>query len=169
MNENLTNMSPFAFDSSNNNNNNNEFKNFNNNFTATNYYNYLMSDNEREKDLRNTMTPNTNQRNFNKFNQIQINNYNSNEQIASSFNAQYNYFATWCLSPSARMEFNHILNNQPIYNVNYNKYGYDGDESYNKGLDKTLFRGKYTCKFEIQIENDNEFQISRRLIGSKVF
>lgn len=28
--------------------------------------------------------------------------------------------------------------------------------------------GKYTCKFEIQIENDKDFQIARRLIGAKV-
>lgn len=28
--------------------------------------------------------------------------------------------------------------------------------------------GKYTCRFEIQIENDKEFQVARRLIGSKV-
>ena len=27
--------------------------------------------------------------------------------------------------------------------------------------------GKYTCKYEILIENDQEFQIARRLIGSK--
>jgi len=26
---------------------------------------------------------------------------------------------------------------------------------------------KYTCKFEIQIENDNEFQVCRKIIGSK--
>lgn len=123
-------------------------------FNNTNYYNYLMSNNEKANQYSR----------MNKYNSSN----NSNEQIASSFNAQYNYYATWCLSPSARMEFNTILNNQPIYNVNYNKYGYDGDESYNKGLDKNLFKGKYTCKFEIQIENDNEFQIARRLIGSKV-
>lgn len=28
--------------------------------------------------------------------------------------------------------------------------------------------GKFTCRFEIQIENDKEFQVARRLIGSKV-
>lgn len=28
--------------------------------------------------------------------------------------------------------------------------------------------GKYTCRFEIQIENDKEFQVARRLIGAKV-
>jgi hypothetical protein len=91
----------------------------------SNYFNYLNSYNDKGNQyLRN-----------NKFSTY----YNTNEQIASSFNAQYNYFATWCLSPNARMEFNTILNHQPIYNVNYNKYGYDGDESYNKGLDKNLF------------------------------
>ena len=128
----------------------NEIKDQNN----SNYFNYIMYNN----DKGNQYTRN------NKFSTY----YNTNEQIASSFNAQYNYFATWGLCPSARMEFNTILNCQPIYNVNYNNYGYDGDESYNKGLDKNLFKGKYTCKFEIQIENDNEFQIARRLIGSKV-
>ncbi len=29
--------------------------------------------------------------------------------------------------------------------------------------------GKYTCRFEIQIENDKDFQVARRLIGSKVY
>ena len=28
--------------------------------------------------------------------------------------------------------------------------------------------GKYTCRFEIQIENDKDFQVARRLIGAKV-
>ncbi len=28
--------------------------------------------------------------------------------------------------------------------------------------------GKYTCRFEIQVENDKEFQVARRLIGAKV-
>ena len=124
------------------------------NFNNSNYFNYIMSNNEKGNP-------------FVGINKNNIKN-NSNEQIACSFNAQYNYYATWCLSPGARVEFNSILNNQPIYNVNYNKYGYDGDEGCNKGLDKNLFKGKYTCKFEIQIENDNEFQIARRLIGSKV-
>lgn len=101
-------------------------------------------------------------------NQINYDLTNSNEQIASNFNSQYNYFATWSLSPKARNEFNCILNNQPIYNINYNKYGYDFDEGKNFSYDKNLFNGKYTCKYEIQIENDNEFQVARRLIGAKV-
>jgi len=28
---------------------------------------------------------------------------------------------------------------------------------------------KYTCRFDIQIENDKEFQVARKLIGPKVF
>ena len=28
--------------------------------------------------------------------------------------------------------------------------------------------GKFTCRFELQIENDKEFQVARRLIGAKV-
>ena len=27
--------------------------------------------------------------------------------------------------------------------------------------------GKYTCRFDIQIENDKEFQVAKRIIGSK--
>jgi hypothetical protein len=39
----------------------------------------------------------------------------------------------------------------------------------NKKLeDNSNINGKYTCRFEIQIENDKDFQVARRLIGSKV-
>ena len=31
-----------------------------------------------------------------------------------------------------------------------------------------MLNGKYTCRYEIQIENDKEFQVARRLIGAKV-
>lgn len=127
-------------------------------------FNYIL-ENSNLKALYNNPNSNTS------YNLTQLKNEilsNSNEQIASSFNAQYNYFASWCLSPNARNEFNTILNNQPIYNINYNKYGYDFDEGKNYNHDKNLFNGKYTCKFEIQIENDNEFQVARRLIGAKV-
>jgi hypothetical protein len=30
-----------------------------------------------------------------------------------------------------------------------------------------MLNGKYTCRYEIQIENDKEFQVARRLIGAK--
>jgi len=40
--------------------------------------------------------------------------------------------------------------------------------AYSENMDKTS-NGKFTCKFEIQIENDKEFQVARRIIGSKGF
>jgi hypothetical protein len=50
----------------------------------------------------------------------------------------------------------------------------DRDEGFNVGLGANNGKknsgqnGKYTCRFEIQIENDKEFQVARRLIGAKV-
>lgn len=37
-----------------------------------------------------------------------------------------------------------------------------------KAEDNSNINGKFTCRFEIQIENDKDFQVARRLIGSKV-
>ena len=31
-----------------------------------------------------------------------------------------------------------------------------------------MVNGKYTCRFDIQIENDNQFQVARKIIGSNV-
>jgi hypothetical protein len=50
-----------------------------------------------------------------------------------------------------------IMNNS--YNQNINNYNHQNNEEKNYG--------KYTCKFEILIPNDKEFQIARRLIGGK--
>jgi len=69
-------------------------------------------------------------------------------------------------------------------NINQHKYSYSNMPSFilqdqaakRKSSNKTsdakekekTSNEKYTCKFEIQIENDNEFQVCRKLIGSKV-
>lgn len=37
----------------------------------------------------------------------------------------------------------------------------------NASKDRATANGKYTCRFEIQIANDKEFQVARRLIGPK--
>ena len=50
---------------------------------------------------------------------------------------------------------NLFVNNNYINNI----------KNINNNEDK--FSGKYTCKFEILLENDSEFQISRKVIGSK--
>jgi len=53
-----------------------------------------------------------------------------------------------------------------VYNPsNFNNSGYN---TYVDNSEKSS-NGKYTCKFEIQIENDKEFQVARRIIGSKGF
>lgn len=92
-------------------------------------------------------------------------NQNSNEYFATSNIAQYNYYANFTLSPEAREELNNVIDNA------IGKNEVDGTSNISKSYvahDKYLTNGKYTCKFEIQIENDNEFQVARRLIGAKV-
>ncbi len=120
--------------------------------------------------------------NFNSFNTLSnysqnYNNYyngGTNEYLGTNFNGQYNYYASMCLNPKARDEFNKVLTTSNTSgNCNNSYYGYDEDgKSSSNGTgtvsDKFLVNGKYTCKFEIQIENDNEFQVARRLIGAKV-
>jgi hypothetical protein len=99
---------------------------------------------------------------------------NTGEYPTPNFNDQYNYYASMCLTPKAREEFSGIMNtstqsqgsSNSYQSTNY--YPYDEDSKSQVGNDKYLVNGKYTCKFEIQIENDNEFQVARRLIGAKV-
>jgi hypothetical protein len=52
-----------------------------------------------------------------------------------------------------------ILNNTYNQNINYKNNNNIYEEKYNNG--------KLTCKYEILIPNDKDFQIARRLIGSK--
>ena len=103
------------------------------------------------------------------------NHYNNNQNMSIdpfpvSLNKQYNYYGTMCLSPNAKAEFTSVLNMSNLQQSNsYNNGNYQGyDEDVKSASDKCLLNGKYTCKFEIQIENDNEFQVARRLIGAKV-
>ena len=56
-----------------------------------------------------------------------------------------------------------IMNNNFNQNINMNNNNYINNHQNNE--EKNY--GKYTCKYEILIPNDKEFQIARRLIGSK--
>jgi hypothetical protein len=104
------------------------------------------------------------------------NNYNNNnpampnEIFPVSLNSQYNYYSTMSLSPNAKAEFNSVINSNNLQQTNaFNNGNYHCiDEDVKSASDKGLLNGKYTCKFEIQIENENEFQVARRLIGAKV-
>jgi len=53
-----------------------------------------------------------------------------------------------------------------ISNFNSNINGFESEDK--KLYEKFISNGKYTCRFDIQIENDKEFQVARKLIGSKV-
>ena len=57
-------------------------------------------------------------------------------------------------------------------NNSYNKYN-SNNQSYEEREKKGNYQSnnqnvKFNCRFEIQIDNDKEFQVARRLIGSKV-
>jgi len=55
-------------------------------------------------------------------------------------------------------------NRKPNENTYHNNSSNQNDY---ESKDKYLSNGKYTCKFYVQIDNDNEFQVARRLIGAK--
>ena len=57
------------------------------------------------------------------------------------------------------------LNN--IMNIQMNNHQFNPNQKqYNQNLEEKNY-GKFTCKYEILIPNDKEFQVARRLIGSK--
>ncbi len=71
-----------------------------------------------------------------------------------------------------QMQNMNMSNNQMnSSNNSFNSYSKHNSMSFNESEDKKaqpMQNGKYTCRFEIQIENDKEFQVARRLIGAKV-
>ena len=54
------------------------------------------------------------------------------------------------------------MNGIPMNNHQYNM----SQKQYNMNMEEKSY-GKYTCKYEILIPNDKDFQVARRLIGSK--
>lgn len=77
---------------------------------------------------------------------------------------------------------NNLYFNNSMYSVPYNNENFNSSNlqtnSYSEDYenqqaftnkDNYLQNGKYTCKFDIKIENDNEFQVARRVIGAKVY
>lgn len=82
---------------------------------------------------------------------------------SSSTNSNSNTFTNFPKAFKDSLSSNNStkLSYMNMNNVNVNK---DIDEK-----DKFMCNnGKYTGRFEIQIENDDKFQVARRLIGSKV-
>lgn len=86
------------------------------------------------------------------------------QNLNTNIAGQYNYYSSYSLTPKAREEFSTVVSTGVSSGLNPT---YEEDMKLHSG-EKFLQNGKYTCKFEIQIENDNEFQVARRLIGAKV-
>ena len=60
-----------------------------------------------------------------------------------------------------------IGNMNNIMGMQMNNHQYNQNQKqYNQNIEEKNY-GKYTCKYEILIPNDKEFQVARRLIGSK--
>jgi len=102
------------------------------------------------------------------------NNMNKN-MMGYNSGGQYAYYPSNYQSEYSNQNSTNNMNNsnmkskpqetQPVYNVSLRK---ESDNSLNEeGKNSFFFNGKYTCRFEIQIENDKEFQVARRLIGAK--
>ena len=54
-----------------------------------------------------------------------------------------------------------------IMGMQMNNHQYNSNQKqFNQNIEEKNY-GKYTCKYEILIPNDKEFQVARRLIGSK--
>ena len=141
-----------------NNMNNNMMRNgnnmINNNMNLNNNYN--IQNHYIQPNLMNNM--NINNMNINNMN---INNMNINNMNMINYNPPMNiqnfYMNNMIPNPQ------NIMNNNFNQNINMNNNNYINNHQNNE--EKNY--GKYTCKYEILIPNDKEFQIARRLIGSK--
>lgn len=83
------------------------------------------------------------------------NGFNWNQSNSSNF---YNYYE------GAGKEINKF---NPTQNNN-NKFNNSSNNNQSQSNQDDDFKsGKYTCRFELLVDNDKEFQIARKLIGSK--
>ena len=155
-----------------NNNNNNINNNINinlNNLNQNNQNHLNTNINQSQNQNINNIfiSPNIiNQYNQIKMNQrIQMNNLQSNMQQINNYGMQ-----NMVMPPPNNLSMfmnqnlggmNNIMG-MPINNHHYNL----NQKQFNQNIEEKSY-GKYTCKYEILIPNDKEFQVARRLIGSK--
>ena len=129
--------------------------------------NNAVNDINNQKIMNNSI--NTGNNNINLINNPLVNN---NMQILSQMNQQLvqNQLKNMSLMPNinnTHPDINMINNkNQTTQQNNFNNQRNNNNSNNNNYTDEKNF-GKYTCKYEILIANDKDFQIARRLIGSK--
>ena len=78
------------------------------------------------------------------------------QNMNNYYNASTNQQGNTNMMTQSQTNYNNVMNNNNNSNNNNNNI-YEENSTY----------GKFTCKFEILIPNDQEFQVVRRLIGSK--
>ncbi len=139
-----------------NGNNNNMMKNINNQIFINNNNTNNININQNEFINQNIMNMNMGMNIMNQNNSMNIQNMFFNGMINQNMNAM----------------INQNMNNNNIYNQNFNmnNNNLNNNKNYimnNNPINEEKTYGKFTCKYEILIQNDKEFQIARRLIGSK--
>ena len=154
-----------------NSNNQNKMIIQNNNYSNSNQNQINKNGNQNQNSNNIYMTPNM----MMPYNQIKINgmpmnNMNNipqniqNLQSYQSFGNIQNMMMSSSMNIPLFMNQNlGGMNNLMGMQINNNQYN---QKQFNQSLEEKN-NGKYTCKYEILIPNDKDFQVARRLIGSK--
>ena len=157
----------------NNNLNNNINNNMNipiNNLNQTNQNHINLNINQNQNTNNIFMSPNL----IMQYNQIKINqgmqmngmnNMQQNMHPRNNFGMQNMMMGP---PPNLAMFMNQNLSGMNnIIGMQMNNHQYNPNQKqFNQNIEEKNY-GKYTCKYEILIPNDKEFQVARRLIGSK--
>ena len=92
-------------------------------------------------------------------------NLNNNIQLINNMNNNLNNNNN-NKNPLINSNFQQI-NNLQFKNLQNNNFNPNKNQNKNININEEKNFGKYTCKYEILIANDKDFQIARRLIGNK--
>jgi hypothetical protein len=134
---------------------NNNINNINNNNLVNNNTNNNNSVNNLQKGKKSQ----TNNLTYNNYNYTNNSNTNSNTNNNNNMNLNMN------MNINSSNNNNMTNNNYSFNNTSVNR---KNSINSNNNSEEIKNSGKYTCRFELQIENDKEFQVARRLIGAKV-
>jgi len=157
----------------NNNLNNNINNNMNipiNNLNQTNQNHINLNINQNQNTNNIFMSPNL----IMQYNQIKINQgmqMNGMNNMQQNMHQRNNYGMQNMMMgppPNLAMFMNQNLGGMNnIMGMQMNNHQYNPNQKqFNQNIEEKNY-GKYTCKYEILIPNDKEFQVARRLIGSK--
>ena len=174
-------ISTYNINNNTNNNMNNNMNNIINNYNSNNIFmpqNIMIQQNNQLK-MDQSVSMNTNN----------INNLSSNLQNFPNLNSQnyqnlqnmhpmqyYNGMENLIMHQGMNMplilnqNINNINNINNIFAIQLSNQPYNNQKPYSSNLNISIEEknyGKFTCKYEILIPNDKDFQVARRLIGSK--